>query len=119
MIDGFTNKVIDTIPGFSFRPRELAINPMTNMIYVGNEGNQAGTTLAVINGSMNTIVKNITVGLGPTGVAVNPTTNRIYTANGRRHRLGRQWSTNTVIATVPVGLRPQELAIKQLQVSYM
>jgi YVTN family beta-propeller protein len=112
VIDGNSHSVIDTIPGLDFRPRLLGINPVTNMIYVGNEGNGSGTTLAVINGATDKIVQNITVGTGPSGVAVNPITGRIYTANGTSNTVSVvDGSTNTVIATIPVGMRPLDVAV--------
>ena len=115
VIDGNTNTVIDTIPGLDFRPRLLGINPVTNTVYVGNEGNGSGTTLAVINGLTDKIVQNITVGTGPSGVAVNPVTNRIYTANGTSNNVSVvDGSTNKVIATIPVGLRPLDVAVNTL-----
>jgi YVTN family beta-propeller protein len=112
VIDANINKVIDTIPGLDFRARLLGINPTTNTIYVGNEGNGTGTTLAVINGFTDRIIQNIPVGTGPHGVAVNPNTNRIYTANDTSNTVSVvDGSTNTVIATIPVGLHPQDLAV--------
>ena len=74
IIDGKNNSmigVIDTLPS----PRGIAVNPITNMVYVANfEDN----TLSVIDGSENLVVNTIKVGSSPRGVAVNPETNTIY-----------------------------------------
>lgn len=112
VIDTQTNAIVETITGFGYRPRLVAVNPETDRIYVTNHGNGAGTTLSVINGSMNDIVDNITVGAGPHGVAVNPTTNRIYTANDSSGTVSViDGATDTVIATVPVGSTPRNVAV--------
>jgi YVTN family beta-propeller protein len=58
-------------------PDVLAVNPITNQIYVANSG---GNTVTVIDGASNTPAS-VTVGTTPAGVAVNPLTNQIYVAN--------------------------------------
>jgi DNA-binding beta-propeller fold protein YncE len=55
----------------------LAVDPVTNMIYVSDFNN----TLCVVDGKWSTLVKQITVD-GIQNVAVNPATNRIYVARG-------------------------------------
>jgi YVTN family beta-propeller protein len=59
-------------------PNGVAINPVTNKIYVVN---QLDGTVTVIDGSRNT-TSTVTVGFQPSGIAVNPVNNRIYVAKG-------------------------------------
>jgi YVTN family beta-propeller protein len=55
-------------------PDGIAINPVTNKIYVSNGYTN---TISVIDGKTNSVVKNIPVGTAPMRLAVNPTTNII------------------------------------------
>jgi YVTN family beta-propeller protein len=56
----------------------VAVNAVTNTIYVANSGSNS---LTVIDGATNT-TSTIIVGQSPKAVAVNPVTNKIYVANG-------------------------------------
>jgi YVTN family beta-propeller protein len=67
-------------------PGAVAVNPVTNKIYVVNTGSNSVT---VIDGPTNT-TSTIGVGKSPKAIAVNPVTNKIYVANN-------QDSTVTVI----------------------
>ena len=58
-------------------PSAVAVNPITNKIYVANSGS---ATVTVINGVDNS-TSTIAVGTNPAGIAVNPTTNKIYVTN--------------------------------------
>jgi YVTN family beta-propeller protein len=52
------------------------------------------------------------MGFAPWAVAVNPRTNRIYTANeGSNDVSVIDGGTNTVVATVPVGVGPRAVAV--------
>ena len=55
----------------------MAVNPVTNRVYVTNIG---GNTVTVIDGATNGVIGG-PVGVQPTGVAVNPDTNLIYVVN--------------------------------------
>jgi YVTN family beta-propeller protein len=80
VINGNTNTLVDTIR-VGHLPIDVAVNPKTNMVYVAN---YASFDVSVINGSNDTVVKNITLangitgGGGPTAIAVNPITNKVY-----------------------------------------
>ncbi len=87
VIDGATNTEIDTDadPGNGItripvgdRPHLVAVNTITNRVYVANWGTN---DVSVIDGASNTVVATIPVGTYPIGVAINPTTNRIYVSN--------------------------------------
>ncbi len=75
VIDGATNATTTLPVGSS--PFSVAVNPVTNKIYVANEG---GNTVTVIDGATNTTTS-VTAGSAPFSVAVNPVTNQIYIAN--------------------------------------
>ena len=83
VIDGRTDTVSTTIPGGK-NPFAIALNPVTNLIYVANEANGSNATVDVIDGSNDTLVGS-PIRLGnspPTALAVNPVTNKIYVTNG-------------------------------------
>ena len=60
----------------------MAVNPVTNKIYVTNMGGQLGfsNTVTVIDGSTNSTAS-VTVGSSPVQVAVNSVTNKIYVSS--------------------------------------
>ena len=55
----------------------MAVNPVTNKIYVANYGS---ANVTVIDGATNTTTT-VAAGTTPCAVAVNPVTNKIYVAN--------------------------------------
>jgi hypothetical protein len=71
----------------------LALNPITNKIYVTNvgRGSLLGTSVTVINGATNETTQ-IATGRNPTGVAVNPVTNKIYV----EHLIGESGSVTAI-----------------------
>src|SRR6266571_796471 len=58
-------------------PFAVAVNPVTNKIYVAN---YASANVTVIEGATDSTTT-ATVGTGPIALAVNPVTNKIYVAN--------------------------------------
>jgi YVTN family beta-propeller protein len=95
-----------------------AVNPDTNLVYTANYQDD---TVSVIDGATNTVVATVPVGLWPDGVAVNPNTNRVYVIN-RFYELNKPWesygsvsvidgASNTVVATMPVGNDPADVAV--------
>ena len=86
MIDGTNNSTTTVAVGTS--PIAVAVNPMTNKIYVANCAATCGTTgsdVTVIDGTNNSTTT-VAAGSGPFAVAVNPVTNKIYVANQRQHQ---------------------------------
>ena len=75
----------------------MAVNPVTNKIYVANQRQQ----MTVIDGATNDHHPGV-VGSNPRAVAVNPVTNKIYVANVRDTVTVIDGATNTTI-TVKVG----------------
>ena len=72
-------------------PRSVVVNPVTNRVYVTNNGD---TTVSVIDGSTNTVVATVTVGVSPNGIDVDLETNTVYVANynANTHSFGNRWS---------------------------
>jgi YVTN family beta-propeller protein len=58
-------------------PAAIAVNPVTNKVYVANE---ASNNVTVIDGSTH-LATSVTVGTRPTWIAVNPETNKVYVSN--------------------------------------
>ena len=75
VIDGATN-LTATVSVGKF-PYAIAVNPVTNKIYVANESSNSVT---VIDGATNATTAAI-AGLSPWAITVNPVTGKIYVAN--------------------------------------
>lgn len=74
------------------------MNPITNRIYVTNQGSD---NVSVIDGFFNVVIATIKVGVSPERVDVNPTTNRIHVTNAVSNNVSViNGITNTVIATL-------------------
>ena len=92
VIDGTSDKVIDTILGLGGLSYGIAVNPNTNRIYVDNfqSSRNEPYNVSVIDGQTDKIMTNVTIGLGkgdgssdPQGLRIipltlNPATNLIY-----------------------------------------
>ena len=89
-------------------PHGVAVNPLTNTVYVTN---YSGHSVSVINGSNNHVRSTVTVGTHPFGVAVNTSTNTVYVTNISGNSVSViNGSTNTVTSTISVGSKPQGVA---------
>jgi len=97
VIDGSTNHVVATLP-LSSTPEVLAINPVTALVYAGNDDD----TLTVVNGS-NQVLGSIPLGDTPYAVAVNPVTDKIYLATGYSGLTTVDGNSNTVMGTMTLG----------------
>jgi YVTN family beta-propeller protein len=129
VFDAATGEEIDTDPnaegvnpiGVLYRPKNLAVNSVTNRIYASVE---ASNEIAVIDGASNTVIartapfpgSDVTTPLS--GIAVNPNTNRIYVAGGLyfgSYGFGEIWvfdaSTNKVVIGAVVGNDPAGIAV--------
>lgn len=118
VLDGATNNVtqvaVPVLNASTDNAFSLAINPVTNKIYVGYAGGTpSNTVIGEIDGVTNTETL-IPTGLEPTAVAVNLATNQIYAAN-----LGD--GTITIIdgathasRTISVGANPIALAVNPI-----
>jgi YVTN family beta-propeller protein len=89
-------------------PKAVAVNPLTNTIYVANVGSGSVT---VIGGTTNSTTS-VTVGNQPDAVAVNPLTNKVYVANYADGTLSViDGATNNVSTAIPVGSDPTVIAV--------
>src|ERR1019366_1093952 len=87
-------------------PNAVAVNPVTNKIYVAN--NSSGN-VTVIDGATNNTAT-VAVGTGPFAAAVNPVTNKIYVVStGTNNMTVIDGATNNT-STVTVGTSPRSVA---------
>ena len=127
VIDGATNSTTTVTDPNAFDPVGVAVNTITNKIYVANLGNfPSGVNhgnVTVIDGATNaTTTVTDPNALNPgaysqgLAVAVNSTTNRIYVVNGSSDNVtvidGATNSTSTV--TARNGARPVALAVNEV-----
>jgi DNA-binding beta-propeller fold protein YncE len=102
VIDGGTFTLTNTVPLGGYFPAALAVNPVTNKVYVpsncmGPSCNGAGGTVTVIDGvSLQTT--STRSGSSPDSLAINSVTNQIYVAN----RCGNDPSCRGLNGTVTV-----------------
>ena len=88
-------------------PFAVAVNPVTNKIYVANN---SSNDVTVIDGATNT-TSTVTAGTGPTAVAVNPVTNKIYVANLNSNNVTVIDGATNLTSTVTVGMNPTAVAV--------
>ncbi|RSL18366.1 YVTN family beta-propeller protein [Edaphobacter aggregans] len=101
VIDGTDDTVKTTFP-VGKNPFAIALNPVTNRIYVANEANGSNATVNVIDGSIDLPVGSpVRLGSTPSALAVNPVTNKIYVTNGSNLSVISGVS-NTVVTTTPL-----------------
>lgn len=102
-------KVVATVPTSSFSPTALAINTVTNKIYIVN---QSGGTVDVLDGATNSIVATVPVSSSSSRLAVNESTNKVYVLDQFTGILSViDGTTNTVTGTVNFGVRIGALAV--------
>ncbi len=99
--------VTATIPVGTY-PVAVAVNPVTNKIYVAISSG----TVTVIDGATNTVCNTCTVAAGttPYAVAVNPATNKIYVANQNSNDVTVIDGTTNAATTVAAGSFPHAVA---------
>jgi len=99
-VTGFSQlTVIDSIKVKS-DPEGIAINTETNRIYVTNAGSD---TVSIIDGDLDSVIRNKAVGAIPMSVCVNPETNRAYVVNYNSANVSVIEGTG-VIATIDVDI---------------
>ncbi len=103
VVDGDTDKVITTIPFPDDFLSGLAVNSVTNRIYVGH----GQKFVSAIDGETNQVMARVSVGLHPFGVAVDTITNLVYTAVHGRDRVSViDGTSNEEISQIQVGNSP-------------
>ena len=126
MIDGATNSTTTLTDPNAITPNSVAVNPVTNKIYVANTGNYPTANhgnVTVIDGATNsttTVTDPNAIAPGGSdargfGVAVDSTTDKIYVANAGSHNVtvidGATNSTTTV--TDPNAVAPSAVAVNE------
>ncbi len=103
VIDARTESAISIAVGMF--PNALAVNPVTNLIYVVVMGED---TVKIIDGETDTISDSFTIAQAAGGIAVNPVTNRIYlvTGNPDNKIYVFNGADNTLITSFAVGNDP-------------
>lgn len=112
VIDGSNNTIVAAIPtGFAeFGGLQgIAVNPVTNQIYVSDLDASA---IDVIDGNTNTITSSISLGgQQPIGVAVDPITNRVYVAISAPLVAVIDGKTQQVLTRIQVGASNNFVAV--------
>src|SRR5438874_2467345 len=89
------------------QPNAVAVNPVTNKIYVAN---YLSNNVTVIDGTNNS-TSTVATGPVPRGVAVNPVTNKIYIPSWSNNNIRVIDGTNNTTTTVPAGTQPYAVAL--------
>ena len=126
VIDGGTLVTTDLAIG-AFNPQALAVNSVTNKVYVAGDcfrdpscGGYPNGSVTVIDGGSNNVIAYVAAGLDPHSMAVNSVTDKIYVANrcGSGSPCKGHTGTVTVVdgvtlatANVGVGSRPNAVAV--------
>jgi YVTN family beta-propeller protein len=88
-------------------PLAVAVNPVTNKIYVANGDSN---TMTVIDGASNSTTT-VNAGTRPISVAVNPVTNKIYVANFNSANVTVIDGATNSTTTVNTGATPDSVAV--------
>src|SRR3989442_9425106 len=114
VIDGSTGQVVGSI-AIPQNGKAIAVTSLTNTIYLpggGSSGSVPASTLFLVSGSNNTVLRTIGIGSGPFSVAVNPNSNRVYVANFYDWTISVvDGSLKSAISTVPVNGAPDGIAV--------
>ena len=96
-------------------PNDIAVNPVTNKIYVANEGNiQASNgSVTVIDGASNSTAT-VAANTSPYALTVNPATNKVYVANDDSDSVTVIDATNNSTTTVAAGRFPQAVTVNPI-----
>ena len=100
-------QTVTTTISAGIRPCGVAVNPVTNKIYVPNA---SSANVTVIDGATN-VTTTVSVGTGPCAVAVNPVTNKVYVANGLGNNVTVIDGATNATTTVLAGTNPEAVAV--------
>ncbi|MDD2891154.1 MAG: T9SS type A sorting domain-containing protein [bacterium] len=114
IIDGATNKLVDTTYNLGFEAHNICVNPLTNRIYVtGEEFYKCGIT--VIDGTVDTVIETLRTAFISYDIYANPLTNKIYVANGSWDDIVVLDGTeDTITATIRVSEHPSALCVNPI-----
>jgi YVTN family beta-propeller protein len=108
--------VTATLPA-GLDPTAMAVNPVTNKIYVANFGTTAGSadgSVTVIDGATNSTATLAADSANPSAIAVNPLTNNIYVANSGNNTVSVISGATGQTSAVSVGGYPNALAVNSV-----
>ncbi|MFZ0821806.1 MAG: hypothetical protein WAM91_17215, partial [Candidatus Acidiferrales bacterium] len=105
VIDGATNNTTTVAAGTE--PYAVAVNPVTNKIYVSKENSD---NVTVIEGATNNTTT-VAAGTAPQGVSVNPVTNKIYVVNANGSNVTVIDGATNTTTTVAAGTEPFAVAV--------
>ncbi len=109
MIDGATNST--TSVGVGTRPVAIAVNSVTNKIFVADSGSN---DVDAIDGLTNSVTT-ISIGHDPSAIAVNAITNQIYVADYESNSVSAIDGTTYSVTNVTVGQCPNAIAIDSVR----
>jgi len=109
VIDGSTNKVVATVPvGLGSNPTGVAFDPLNGRVYITCTSFRM---VAVIDGSSNSVVANVSLDSYPGGIAADSTNGNVYVTGSTGHMSGTvtiiNGSTDKVVSVIPGFLGPQ------------
>jgi YVTN family beta-propeller protein len=107
------NSIVQNVPSFNVgvSPRDIDVDQLDDIVYVAN---YHSNTVSVINGDTLKVSK-VTVGKNPESIAVDHN-NIAYVANYGSNTVSVIKETDGIysnIANIPVGLRPESIAVDQ------
>jgi YVTN family beta-propeller protein len=103
---GFAQAITSSIPVGAF-PFGIAVNEVTNRIYVNNVG---GNSVSVIDGSTGSAVTAASVP-SPDGIAVNSQTNKIYVISGSSSSVAILDGATNSVANATAGSVPNDVKV--------
>jgi YVTN family beta-propeller protein len=112
-IDGNSDTVISGTLAVGIAPIAIAVNPVTNKIYVANQGRGGSTAtnvLTTIDGPTN-IVSTRTADPDSTGLAIDPVTNRVYLLSARTQSVTIFDEISGPPVTIALGETPFAIAL--------
>jgi len=109
VIDGATNAVITTVPGFL--GGSVAVNPVTDTVYVTGSDSQGNQNIYVINGATDAVRATIPLDRIPGSLTVDSASNTLYLSYAPPYPWDStltvfSGATNMPIATIAVGPHP-------------
>ena len=108
VIDGNDNSVLQWRPGVGQHPCAIAVNPVTDRVYVVSDNGDSVTTFS----GRGPFRQTVAVGNQPTDVAVNPVTNLVYVPIGLEDRVVVMDGTDIQsMVRVNVGDLPSAVAV--------
>lgn len=111
VINGDDNKVSRTTLKNSYGYGGVAVDSITNTVYLTN---LSDNTISVFSGSNNNLITNVIHDLGrsPSGIAINSNTNKIYVTSQASDSVSViDWTTKTISTKIRVGWLPGGITV--------